>query len=636
MAKDIDELISEARAYTELTVQDANITFTQVKNDYANTKAVVPREPKPPAPLSKPLDSIPVDLPTLTPVTLELPNEPAAPPALIKIPTLDVGEVPTFTVGAPSIDLPNLPQGITPFNIEAPTINSNFAFPAPPELLIGDAPVLPTRVEPAAPTITIPDFTSERPEDLESAAAIATDIKTAMQAEYEGQSSSMQKAAEGYVAAMMTKIDPNYSGRLMTLQAELQQLKSGSVGLNSAGESGFYERARSRNSAEAIRVREQAMNEAAGRGFTIPTGALLSAIQQARQAGADNNAKASAEIAIAQAQLAQKNMEFAFTTSAALATTAVNVSVSYFQNLIAVNGQALDYAKSVLGSLVEVYNLSVKAYEAKLSSYRADAEVYDTRVKAAMAGIELYSKRIEALSVLTNADKSQIDIYRARIETLSSMANVYRTQIDAVLGRAQVEKTKVEIFQAQVQGYGAQVQAKNAEFQAFNAALAGQEAKVSIFNSQIQGYGQQVNAYKTTVDAKAAALQALTASNQAQSANYQAAVSGFQAVVQARGAKAKADVDIQQALLNNFASKMQALVANATVQQTYYKVVSDREVALAEVAIKAELGRVDAAQTHAKTLVDIGLASGNMFGQVSSAALSGMNTLISQSASKQE
>ena len=61
MAKDIDELISEARAYTDLTVQDANLTFNNVKTAYANTKAVEPREPKPPAPLSKPIDSVPTE-----------------------------------------------------------------------------------------------------------------------------------------------------------------------------------------------------------------------------------------------------------------------------------------------------------------------------------------------------------------------------------------------------------------------------------------------------------------------------------------------------------------------------------------------------------------------------------------------
>ncbi|MCU9611831.1 hypothetical protein OEK97_28405, partial [Escherichia coli] len=82
------------------------------------------------------------------------------------------------------------------------------------------------------------------------------------------------------------------------------------------------------------------LSDMAARGFTLPTGALTSALQQARQAGADNNAQAARDIVVLQAELEQKNLQFAITTSAGLRTMIVNASAAYMQHVVSIFSQS--------------------------------------------------------------------------------------------------------------------------------------------------------------------------------------------------------------------------------------------------------------------------------------------------------
>jgi hypothetical protein len=631
MAADVTSLISNAQGYTTSLVTQATNAMQQAVTTAGSIGYSVPNYTLATLP-NLPSATIDLTLPTLTDATMEAPPEPTDGLVFQDIPTMDAGVAPSLAATLPTITLPTDPSQLAAFTDVAPAINTSIAFPDPPAALLDpllDAPTFADHAVPDAPQVLLPSFTATAPVD---GTVAPTNLDTVFGNSYASAAPSMQAAVAGYVDSMMAKYNPQYSAQMSAIEAQLSKYLAGGTGLNAAAENAIYERSKSKVNAEALRVRDQALADAATRGFTMPSGALLSATQQARQGGADNNARAAAEIVVMQAEMEQKNLQFAVTTSTGLRTSMLNAALSYMQNLSTINGQALEYGKTVLNAVVETYNTAVKAFEVKLEAYKADAMVYETRLKAAMAGVELYKAEIDALQALTTVDHAEIEIYRARIESLVSVSNLYRTQIEAVQGRVGLEKLKLEMFQAQVQTYATQVQAKSAEWQGYTAAIGGQTAKAQVYETQVRAFGAQVNAYQAVVSAKAEVIRAAAATNQARASQYQAQMSGYSTLVQARGEVARTKIENQRQVILAYQAKVQAQIGNAQVQQSYYKAAADVAIARAEGDIKAQIAGIDSQRAFNTTISQLGTANANIFANLASSALSGMNTLVAQTA----
>lgn len=625
----VSALLTDARNYAGTLVASANTAMNAAANSVAAVGYSIPNYQPATLPGAPP-STIDTTLPTLTDITLELPVEPTNALVFQDISPFDAGVAPGFSAVSPTIALPTSPSQVAEFMQAAPSLNTSIAFPDPPSALVNpliEAPVLTSRPDPTKPQTLIPAFTSVAPVDNTLA---PQGIDQTFANAYANAAPSTVSMLEGYVDAMLAKRNPRYAEQMAAIENQLATYMAGGTGLNPSVENAIYERARLKNDAESRRVRDSALADAAARGFTIPGGALLSAIQQARQAGADNNAKASSEIVVMQAEMEQKNLQFAVTTSAGLRTALLSATLSYHQNLVSINGQALDYAKSLLSSIIEVYNTAVKAFTVKLDAYKADAIVYETKLKSAMAGIELYRIEVAALEAMANVDKSKVDIYRARIESLTSLSNVYRAQIEAVQGRVGLEKLKLEVFQAQVQAYSTQVQAKSAEWQGYTAAINGQNAKAQIFSTQVQAYSSQVSAYKSTIEAKSEVVRATVAANQARATQYQALMTGYQTVVQARGEKARTQIQAQGQVILAYQAKIQAAVGNAQVQQSYYKAISDVAVNNAKGNLDAQLGEIASKRAFSETIARLGTANATVYGNLASSAMAGMNSLAAE------
>ena len=625
----VSSLIDSAQSYTSTLVSQATGAMSSANNSVSAVGYSIPNYQPATLPGAPP-SSIDTTVPTLGTITLDMPTEPTNALLFTDISPFDAGTAPTFDGVSPTITMPTTPNQVADFTQVSPTVSTSIAFPEPPSALMApliDAPVLPTRVEPDAPQVLLPGFSAVAPVDSTIA---PTNIDQTFANAYAGAAPSTVSMLEGYVDAMLAKRNPRYAEQMAAIENQLATYMAGGTGLNPAVENAIYERSKAKIDAEARRVRDSALSDAAARGFTIPGGALLSAIQQARQAGADNNAKASSDIVVMQAEMEQKNLQFAVTTSTGLRTALLSATLSYHQNLTTINGQALEYAKTVMTAIIEVYNTAVKAFTVKLEAYKADAVVYETRLKAAMSGIELYRAEIGALEALANVDKSKVDIYRARIESLTSLSNVYRAQIEAVQGRVGLEKLKLDVFQAQVQAYSTQVQAKSAEWQGYTAAIGGQTAKAQMFASQVQAYTSEVNGYKATVEAKGEVVRAQVAVNQARATQYQALMNGYQTVVQARGEKARTQIQAQGQVILAYQAKIQAAIGNAQVQQGYYRAVSDVAVQNAQGNLKAQLGGIESQRAYGQTIAQLGTANATIYGNLASSAMAGMNTLAAE------
>lgn len=624
------DIINSAQSYAAEVVNDAKRAMTDTMNLVGAVGYTRLNAPLIQLPATLPSGLV-FDLPSPENINLELPASPGSAPVFQDIGSIDAGVLPILTATPPTLTLPTQPSQMAAFLDAPPVINTNITFPEPPSALINpifDAPVLVERVEPVKPQTMLPSFDAAMPVGLPDA---PTDLTASFEAAYREAAPSTIAMLNGQVDAMLTKHNPRYHEQMARIEIQLAKYMEGGTGLSLFVENAIYERARGKNDAEARRTRDAGYQDAASRGFTLPTGALMSLIQRARQAGADNNAVAGREIVVMQAEMEQRNLQFAITTSTSLRTAMLSAALNHHQNLISINGQALDYAKTTLSSIIEVYNIAVKAYSAKLDAYKAEAAVYEVRLKASLAGIELFKAEIDALQALANVDKAKIDVFRARIDSLTAVSNVYRSQIEAVQGRALLEKLKLEVFQSRVQAYTAQVQGKNAEWQGYSHAIDGQTALAKIFDIQVSAYGAQVNGYKAGIEAKTEVIKAAALTNKARAEQYSATLSGYSAVVQARGEVARTKLENNRQDIIAFQAQTQAAVANSQVGIEYYKAVSNIAITNAEMQMKAQIQSSENQTKFGATIANLSEAQGKTYASLAAAAMSGMNALAVES-----
>ncbi len=624
------DVIQDARGYVKPLVDVANSSMADAIS--AVQWAHEPTIPSVFATLPAPPDGI-KDLvaPTLVDITFDLPTAPSTNLTFQDISPIDAGGVPTLGVSAPSVNLPEKPSQLPEFQAILPSVDLSAQFPQAPDLIMPTAPTLPTRAEPRAPTTILPTFDGVKPTNLPVA---PTDLEGDFNAAYHAAAPEFIAMVNGYVDAELTKLNPQYHAQMARIEAQLSKYLAGGTGLSPAVENAIYERAQGKNNAEARRVRDQAYSDAAKRGFTLPPGALSASIQLARQNAADNNAQAGREIVVMQAEMEQKNLQFAVTTSVGLRTAMVNAMMSYMQNLGSLNGQALDYAKSVLNAVIETYNTAVKVFTTQLEAYRTEAAVFETLMRGALAGIEVYKAEVQALEALTQVDRAQIEIYRARIDVLTAASNMYRTQVDAVVSKAQLEKLKIDVFQAQVQAFGAQVQAKNAEWQGYSAAIQGEEAKARVYGVQVQAFGAQVNAFAAQVQARGEVVRAQALTNDARAKQFTAEMTGYQAIVQAKAEVAKTQLENQRQAVIAFEAETKAVIAKAQVAISYYQATGQISVENARIILQGVIADVEAKSKYLTTLATLHQANATIHGNLGGAALAGMNTLAANTETK--
>lgn len=570
-----------------------------------------------------------VPLGALNAPSLEMPPEPNATIAFQPISPIITGQTPTFLVPTPSLTLPNKPGQVSDWVGTPPPIDTSFVFPTAPALLTNPLPSMPTMAAhdtPEAPTYALPSLDQNVPTVTPS----ATVSDTAFQAGYADASPQFISMMNGQIDGMLAKTNPRYAEQMAAVEAQLSTYLAGGTGLSPTVETAIYGRSRAKVDEETMRMRAQALNEAATRGFTLPNGALMSALQQARLAGAGNNAKAATEITVMRAEMEQKNLQFAVTTSAGLRTSVLNAMMNYMQGIVSINGQALDYGKQALGNLIEAYNTKAKAFTLTLDVHRAAVGAYEARMKGAQLTAEIYKTEVGALEALVNVDRAKVEAFKAQIDSINVVAGVYKTQIDATLGKATLEKIKLDLFQTQVQVFSAQVQAKNAEWQGYTAAIGGEESKVRMYAAQVETYKAQIDGFKANIEAQAETVKAQAASNQALASQAAAQVAVFEAVVKGRATAAGFEIEHSKLLVANHQAEMQAAIGKTDAAVRYAVGMSGVAVEPAKLQLMANAEQFKANTARMQTIAGVSTITATTLGGMAQAAMAGMNVLAAQ------
>lgn len=556
------------------------------------------------------------------------PAEPGAMPEMRPVPEMVTEGAPVNSAEAPKLNQPQVPAQLAQFYGQAPSLNG-ISVPAAPDALKNlniTPPVLSDITVPGAPVVQLPEFDAVRPD---TTLPDPGNLVAQYRQDYADQGGRLTRTIEGEVDAYMAKINPRFNAQMEAIEGRLATYIAGGTALSSQVQNDIFERALDKTNAEYQRTRDAAFEDGARRGFTIPGGAVMSSVMQARQAAADNAARVAMEIAIKQAELEQQNLQFAVTQSMNLRQMVVQAAQQWAGNLVEINGQALQFAQGVLQAAVSLYELRIKIVQARVQIYQTEAEVYQYRLKAVLAVYDAYQAYIEGLKAQVSVDTAKVQAFSAQASAYGALANAYDAVIRGIATKAQIEKLKVESFGAEVQAYQARVQAKAAEWDGYKAQLQGEVTKIEAYKAQIQAYGQEVEAYRTKIQAKTAEIEAVTTANESAARTYAASVGAYTALVQGRSSAVQAEIQSYESTIKAWTAGITAKEAEARLRLENNH--SKAQVAIAQYRQQAEVVVNNASMNYKRMtdLSNVGTAGAKVFGSMASSALSGMNALAS-------
>lgn len=576
-------------------------------------------------------------------ITADLPEAPIA-PTLSPSDTATAPTVPTFeSLQMPEV--PRLPQAPAQFNAsglfqhiqpsgelgevsgDVPNVRTTFDLPAAPTLSALDLPTASEVEVRSAPSITLPVFEAkEIPEEFLN----DYDFETTFADQYTSFQEAMAANVEDRRLAMIEEMMPGYR----TQNDRVAQIITAGLSENSSGqmhdsmEDLIYARARDRMDQERTGAYKKIENDIKGRGFPIPPGLMQSVLVEVEAEGLRAVARAAAETAVERDKLERKYGEFLLQMSVTMQKDVQDKAMQYSEQLLAINGQSLEYAKGFLANIVQGYNLAVEAVSIKLRVSEAAIAVFETETKSAMADMEMYRIEVEAAKLQGDVDQTKLGIYEAALRGEAQKIQNYVAQIEAVSTEANLEKVKVDLYGEQVRAFATKVGAKEAEFRAYEAAIRGDEAQVKAYVAQVDAYRSEVAAVGAVAEIDNTIARTTTAYNASLTEQFKAEIAAYNTELSANQSEAKLGLDAYRAGLEGYKAML------ALRSEEVRTALAQDELSLKASAtqydgmIKAMLARAERDTASVKLTTDASISAAKVLHAAASSAVSSQNSMV--------
>lgn len=621
-----EDLINQARSDAGGTYAGATAALGAARAAVASFQPKVLPIVQPAVSLPFPIQA-PIPTPALTSVTIERTQQPKQVSGIKVAPDINIPQAPTLNATAPMVYTGSV-SGLEQMSATAPEVKTDFVFPTlvlpklpePPAPIAIEKPLKPGPIDTTlslTPLPGLPDAPGDESADVEAVISSVTGTEDDLY---------------GRVSRFITELDPTHRSSMQRLTGAIDDMMAGGTGIRPDVEQAIYNRARARNDAEAMRAQNAVMADIAARGFSMPNGAVLSAMNRARQEAATNSNKTNNEIAISSAELEQKNRQFAITSSIGFRTVIVQTVDGYMKSLIALYSQATDVAKMVLDAKLAVHRAAIDAWRAQADYNKAEISVFEARIQAGLGLIKMYEAELQAVNMERESERNQVEVYKARIDILNAEVAAHKTQVEAIVSEASLEKLKVELYQANVQAYAARAQAKSAEWEGYSARMRGETAKVEAYSAEVAAFGKQVEAYEASIRAQSETVKAISLSNEAILKESAAQWEAYAMEVQAKGTVASTELENQRQALIAFQVQAQAAVANTQVQAEFYKTSSMMAIEKSKHDLAVALAQVDVSQKYVEASTQLHLKQADISASLASASLAGLNVLAATTA----
>ena len=323
-------------------------------------------------------------------------------------------------------------------------------------------------------------------------------------------------------------IEQDYASSLLSeVQSRLQLFVSGfSTGLTPAVEQQIWDRARSRVSAATRRLKAQNLRFWSASGWDQPGGDVTNKNFEAEVEAINQDNSASREIAVAQANLEQSNMHFAFTTAAQIEGIVIQHTDLMMQRALDASKYAIEAAKQLyllklqefedktkandaqdelqlkqLAELIQVFETKVKVKQIEFENYKIDNEVELTKNEIYKARVSAYTDQVNAMKAIGDlrAIKLNADIKTGQeipLEAYKTQAEVMKVMVGAESDRL---KSLVDTLQARTTIFTSETQAETSRIE---GQVKVQEQQVKLLVAEASTHIEVLKANVSTMLAK--------------------------------------------------------------------------------------------------------------------------------------
>lgn len=427
------------------------------------------------------------------------------------IPNPEFGDVPVDSAVAPTFTDPSQPgDAPTDTTGNAPLVHDP-VFPSTPSLLALPSSALPYPyiTVPSAPTYTPPVFDGITPDDISTMTVQEyLDQLTNSYATYSNDVPSMvQNNTFVWYRAMIGE-NPN----IRILDGIITAYTTaGGTGVPVTIEEGIITRAVDRVTAENLRANTEVWESVTRRGLTLPSGALMSGLKEARQTAAEATSKVAVDVAVKNLELEHDHMKFMLGLGVELQKMLTSFATDTAKVVLDANAQAIELTKLVLTGMIEANNILVKIYIAKWEGYKAAVEVFKAKWQAIETQTRVFEAQIRAELAKTEVNKAVVAVLEAIVNANRALVEMYKSQVDAETAKVAADRVRIMGYEATVRGYVAKVDGWKARWEGYRAQVDGQLAKAKVYESQEQGYRAKVEGYAASVGAYKAQVEGFTA-----------------------------------------------------------------------------------------------------------------------------
>lgn len=382
-------------------------------------------------------------------------DKPVAPVTSITIPSDVV--VPDLSATSPVLNIPVVPSNALPTLPSAPSTN-DVVLPTAPAVVLPAPPSIGSIALPDPPSIQIPTFSASVPLD-----------------DLIAPSNSFQFAEAAYDSANLAALESKL----------LFELQNGGYGIETQDEAAIWQRGRDRETAAWSSQMDNILASSAARGFPLPPGAQLVAVQRANEDYAEKLSSLSREVMIKRGDLFVENRKFTIQEARQLE----QILIAYYGGQME---RALNAQKISMDLAIQLFNTVVARYNARIAGYQAQAQVFAAQLQAALAQVQIYKTLVESKGVEATIQRTLVESYKATLDGVNTVVNIYRTQMEAAKVQADIERLKIDAYKSRIDAFTQTVQAKVAEFGMYESQIRGQVARVSAYEAQVRAFSAAV------------------------------------------------------------------------------------------------------------------------------------------------
>lgn len=545
----------------------------------------------PSPPIIDPSIDITIDLPPVTAtsfgiITSTLPVK----PTLETIQAMPSLNIPDFTSSIGSLNIPNAPAFTDPGPLPEHPILEAVVIPGAPTITLPGIPTLINLSIPDFEGLTLPIFDATAPEFVETA-----------------------------LPGILQWVEPTYYPQILEeVLVKIRELWSGGSGIPEAVERAMVERATGREDLIAEREIDAVSEEYSRKGFTMPTGMQAAREDQMRQDLIVKKLGLNRELTIKFAEWQVENVRFGVQQAIAAENVFVNIFLNAAERLF----QA---AKFQIETQIQVYNIQVSLFNAKMNGYSIRAQVFDTLVKAEITKIEVFKAEIEAEIAKGQINEQNVRVYTAQVQALQTEIEIYKARMQGASIQSDVVRNQIEGYKADVQAYAERINADKVKFDAYESQVKGEAAKAGIIDAEARAYAALVSGKSSVADIEIKRADLVISKNRVLLESYLADLEVEKTRIQSQTSVIQAGAQAYIADTQRFSAQASAETTKAQVLVSAKESEQRTNVAFYQARVQAYIGNMEQLIRQASLVVEALKSAGQISSTLAAGAMAGVH-----------